>query len=109
MKEKIKLNTPLNTDDVRHIESQHYSSRSFKSAIESGLNNTYEWFEDQVIQKKASAEIGTDETGSESATIKMLSPTSNKEEVVYYTTNFTEVMRIQALLEGKRLIIDKTE
>ncbi len=113
MKIKIedKNNTPLDPKSIRKIESQHYHSRDFDSSVESGDENTYEWFEDEVIKKNASVELGLDAMGLESATIKVLIEypdlTTTKKEVVYYTTDQEEIARIKTILEGKTIIVDE--
>lgn len=108
-KERIKQSISENHDSVRELESQKYSGRDLKDAIESGPVNTYEWFEDNVILKKAFVELKKDETGKDSATIRMKNPDTNKDEAVYYTTDETEVARLKEISEGGTVIVDETE
>ena len=99
---KEKIEQPLNSPDLaKKLESSKFVYRGFESAVSSGEATTYEWFEDNVIQKRASAEIGRDEAGEETATIKMFSQTTGRKEDVYYTTDEGEIKRLKLILEGK--------
>ena len=109
MNEKIKQTSPQDPDSVRHIESQHYSSRGLEDAIESGPVNTYEWFEDAVIQKKSSVELGIDALGLETATIRMENPDTKKKEIVYHTNDEIEVARLKGILGGGTVVIDESQ
>ena len=108
-REKIKKPISEDLDAVRNLESQRYSSRNFQGAIESGPSVAYEWFEDNVIQKKASVEFKKDGAGRDSATIRMKNLDTNKEEMVYYTTDETEVARLKAISEGRPILVEVPE
>ena len=108
-KERIKQPLSKGPDSVRSLESQHYSSRNLEDAVESGPSNTYEWFEDAVIQKKASVELSIDAMGLKSATIRMTNPGTGKKEIVYHTNDELEVTRLKGILGGGTIAIDESE
>jgi hypothetical protein len=97
---------------VRSLESQRYISRDLQDAADSSEINAYEWFEDSVIQKRASVEFRKD-NGKDSAVIKMktLDPETGKEKegIVYSTSDETEISRLKSISEGKTVIIDVDE
>ncbi len=93
-------------DAIRKLESLRYVFRSPQNALESDERTAYEWLEDSVIRKITSVEIKKDEAGKDSATIKMKNPDTNKKEVVYYTTDETEIARLKDISEGKTVIVE---
>ena len=109
MKERIKQIPSQDPDSVRKLESQKYSGRDLQDAVESSPANTYEWFEDAVIQKKASVELSIDAMGLESATIRMTNPGTGKKEIVYHTNDELEVTRLKGILGGGTITIDESE
>ena len=98
-----------NPDAVRETESSKYFFRNRANAFASGDHIAYEWLEDSVIRKMASVEFGRDETGKETATIKMINPKTKKEETVYYTTDETQVVALKGISEGRILEVEISE
>jgi hypothetical protein len=109
MKEKTKQPLLKDPEAVRNLESQKYVSRNLQDAVDNRSDvNVFEWFEDNVIQKKASVEFRKD-NGKDSAIIKMADPKIGKEEIVYSTSDETEVARLRLISEGKTVAIDVDE
>ncbi len=94
------------TQSTEEIESQHYVSRSLEEAAEIGFEQTYEWFEDMVIQKRATVDFKTEESGFESATIKLKDPKGDRKET-YYTSDPEEIERLKALEQGSGITIEE--
>ena len=109
MKKEKSVPLSQDLDAIRKLESLRFVFRGPQNALENGDHITYEWLEDSVIRKRASVEIKKDEAGRDSATIKMKNHDTNKEEVVYYTIDETEVTRLKSISEGKMVVIDETE
>lgn len=108
---KKEKSTPLSkdVDAVRELESLRYVFRDPQSALESNENTAYEWLEDSVIRKMASVHFGKDETGKDTATIKMIDPKTKNNETVYYTTDENQIASLKRILENKPLVIEVQE
>ncbi len=109
MKKEKQLPLSQNPDAVKKLESLKFLFRDRENALESSDSVAYEWLEDSVIRKMASVDFGKDETGKDTATIKMVNPKTEKEEVVYHTADETEVASLKRISEGKTLVIEPVE
>jgi len=98
-----------NPDAIRKLESLRYVFRGPQNVDESGDQVTYEWLEDSVIREKASVVFGKDDTGKDTATIKMVNPKTEKEESVYYTTDQNQVKSLKIISEGKTLVKEEPD
>ncbi|MBI2062277.1 MAG: hypothetical protein HYT64_01105 [Candidatus Yanofskybacteria bacterium] len=103
--------SPISRDQeaVKKLESSKYVFRSPKNAFGSGEHVAYEWVEDSVIRKIASVEFGKDETGKDTATVKMVNPKTKNKEAIYYTTDKNQVENLKGISEGKIVEVEITD
>ena len=92
---------PLTPDSIKNLESSRFLFRDFKSAVEAGGAVAFGWIEDSIITKMSRVEFGKDKLGEETATVKTVNPDTQKEEIIYYTTEEGEVARFKSILRGE--------
>ena len=106
MKKEKQIPILKDSDVVRKLESSKYNFRGPQNTLEGDGDATYEWVEDSVIRKRASAKFGKDDTGKDTATIQMIDPETKEKKTVYFTSDETEVSRLKDISEGRGIRID---
>src|SRR3989344_6119265 len=93
-----------NKAPTSEVETQRFILQNLEDIGD--IEGIFQWFENYAIQHPEDLMISIGETGTEFARIKKTDPKTQKEEIVYFTTDPQEISSFKLIKEGKTIVTE---